>query len=46
MVAAPSFCIDLTSGLFGGASDTPFLRTGLTQYFLKIPSQSHCIRDR
>lgn len=46
MVAVPNFCIDLTSGLFGGASITPFLLTGLTQYFGKMPSQSHCMRDR
>lgn len=25
---------------------TPFLLTGLTQYFSKMPSQSHCMRDR
>lgn len=47
MVAFPSFCIDLMSGLFGGSSGGAFFRlTGLVQYFLKTPSQSHCIRDR
>jgi hypothetical protein len=48
IVAPPSFCIDLVSGLLGGASVPPFFfrAVGLTQYFSKIPSQSHCTRDR
>lgn len=44
IVAAPSLDIDLTSGLSAGIS-TPFFLTGLTQYFLKMPSQSHRMRD-
>lgn len=47
IVAVPNFCIDLMSGLFGGSSTGAFLRLiGFVQYFLKMPSQSHCIRDR
>ena len=46
MFAVPKLCIDLTSGLFGGSSIIFLRLTGLTQYFLKIPSHNHCIRDR
>lgn len=46
IVAFPNFCIDFASGLFGGCSMMPLRFTGFVQYFLNIPSQSHCIRER
>lgn len=46
MVPLPSFDMDLVSGLFDGCSMIPFLLVGLTQYFLKMASESHCDRER